>query len=258
METKLFDDIIFGPLRSRRLGVSLGVNLLPSDFKLCNFDCIYCECGWTDLKKRSKSKFYSVTKVVSLLEHKLINLLEDGVELNSITFAGNGEPTLHPNFLEIINAAIALKEKYYPNAKVSVLSNSLMLHRIDVFLALQKVDNAILKLDAGSEFMFQSINKPLNARSLRWVVDQLKRFNGKCTIQTLFLKGISDGKIIDNTTDVEVGMWLELLKEINPKEVMLYSIDRPTPELHLEKVSHETLTNIANRVINSGINATVY
>ncbi|MCK6649429.1 MAG: radical SAM protein, partial [Bacteroidia bacterium] len=178
METKLFDSIIFGPIKSRRLGVSLGINLLPIDSKLCNFDCIYCECGWTDLKNAPKFQFNDRFEIKKALENKLIELVQQRIILDSITFAGNGEPTLHPEFDLIIDDTIELRNKYFPDALISVLSNSLMLNNNKVVAALKKIDKRILKLDAGTEELFQLIDQPLNKRTLEWVVYHLNQFNG--------------------------------------------------------------------------------
>lgn len=258
METSLFKTIIFGPIKSRRLGISLGVNLLPTDSKLCNFDCVYCECGWTDLKSFPKIKFFEPEIIKIALKEKLEELSENKIEINSITFAGNGEPTMHPMFYEIIENTIELRNKYYPNCKISVLSNSMMLNNPKVVAALKKIDNRILKLDAGTEEMFQQINQPLNSRTLNWVVEQLKKFESNLTIQTLLIKGNHNGVMIDNTTDEEIDNWLTILKEIKPKEVMLYCIDRPTPEKNLEKIDSKKIDEIANKVKALGIKVNVW
>ena len=248
MKTKLFDSIVFGPINSRRLGLSLGINLLPTDSKLCNFDCIYCECGWTDLKSIPKVEFHKREDVKEQLEIVLKKLRSEAKNLNSITFAGNGEPTIHPDFNLIIDDVIELRNHYFPKCKISVLSNSLMLNNSNVTEALKKVDNRILKLDAGTEEAFQLINQPLNKRTLKWVVDQLIKFNGDLTIQTLFLKGKYKNKNIDNTTDAEVESWLSNLKKIKPKSVMIYSLDRATPAKDLQKIDTEILNTIAKKV----------
>lgn len=258
METALFKSIIFGPIKSRRLGISLGVNLLPTDSKLCNFDCVYCECGWTDLKSFPKIKFFEPETIKTALKEKLEELSKNKIEINSITFAGNGEPTMHPMFHQIIDNTIELRNKYYPNCKISVLSNSMMLNNPKVVSALKKIDNRILKLDAGTEKMFQQINQPLNSRTLSWVVEQLKKFETDLTIQTLLIKGSHNGAIIDNTTDEEIDNWLTILKEIKPKEVMLYCIDRPTPEENLEKIDSKKVDEIANKVKALGIKVNVW
>ncbi|MCX6297312.1 MAG: radical SAM protein [Bacteroidetes bacterium] len=257
METHLFENVIFGPINSRRLGVSLGVNLLPLGSKLCNFDCVYCECGWTDLKSFPKIKFFSREDIKIKLKEKLEELSNNKTALNSITFAGNGEPTMHPLFEEIIDDTIELRNLFYPECKISVLSNSLMLNNPKVVAALKKIDNRIMKLDAGSEKTFHLINQPLNNRNLDWVIQQLKKFNGDLTIQTLFVKGDHNGAHIDNTTEEEINSWLEILKTITPKEVMLYSIDRPTPEKNLEKIPKDKLIEIAEKVKLIGIDAIV-
>lgn len=258
MKTKLFDELIFGPILSRRLGFSLGINLLPNEYKICNFDCIYCECGWTNLKQKEKVAFHSQKDTKKALEIRLVELTKKGTALNSITFAGNGEPTMHPHFLEIILDTIELRNLYFPSTKISVLSNSLMLGNKSVRKALELVDLRILKLDAGSDSLFQKINQPLNNRNLDWVTDHLKRFDGNCTIQTLFLRGEHNGSFIDNTIPNEVEYWLQKLIEINPKEVMIYSIDRPTPESRLEKIPLCELEEIAQKVRLAGLNVAVY
>ncbi|OFY82195.1 MAG: radical SAM protein [Bacteroidetes bacterium RIFCSPLOWO2_12_FULL_35_15] len=257
MKTKLFNSIIFGPITSRRLGLSLGINLLPTDSKLCNFDCIYCECGWTDLKSAPKVEFHKRADVKNQLETILKQLQSEEKKLNSITFAGNGEPTLHPDFNLIIDDVIKLRDHYFPLCKISVLSNSLMLNNSKVTEALKKVDNRILKLDAGTEETFQLINQPLNKRTLKWVVEQLIKFNGDLTIQTLFLKGKYKNHTIDNTTDFEIESWLSNLKKIKPKLVMLYSLDRATPAKDLQKIDAATLNSIAKKVEAIGIEAIV-
>jgi wyosine [tRNA(Phe)-imidazoG37] synthetase (radical SAM superfamily) len=247
-ETKLFNSIIFGPIISRRLGVSLGINLLPVDSKICNFDCIYCECGWTDLRSVPKVKFHPRSEVYFGLEKSLIHLLKKNKKLDSITFAGNGEPTMHPEFNLIIDDTIELRDKYFPSCKISVLSNSLMLSNKKVFDALIKIDNPILKLDAGTEKTFQLIDQPINKRTLQWVVNQLMKFNGRLIIQTIFLRGEFGGEHLDNTTDDEVRSWLKLIKMIKPEQVMIYTIDRATPAQNLEKIEKEKLREIAARV----------
>jgi len=257
MTTKLFESVIFGPINSRRLGVSLGINLLPVDSKLCNFDCIYCECGWTDLRSLKKVKFHIREEVASQLKEALMDLKIKKVKLDSITFAGNGEPTMHPQFNLIIDDVINLRNEYFPSCKISVLSNGLMLGNGKVVNALKKIENPILKLDAGTERTFQLIDQPINNRTLDWLVNQLKKFNGDLIIQTLFLRGKHNNELIDNTTDNEIEMWLEKLKIIKPKKVMIYTIDRATPAKHLEKIKVEKLEEIAKKVELIGMEAMV-
>jgi len=256
-ETFLFDKIIFGPVKSRRLGLSLGINLLPVDSKLCNFNCIYCECGHGGSKGPSGKDFNSRTEVKKNLEEALINLKEKNIFPDALTFAGNGEPTMHPHFQYIIDDTIKLRNKYFQDAKVAVLTNASMLNRKEIVDALKKIDLRILKLDAGSQEMFETINKPNSRRTLAWIVDHLQYFKGDLIVQSMFLKGTYNGKQVDNTNDENVNAWLEQLKKINPKQVMIYSIDRATAEKGLEKISKEKLNEIQLKVQDLGINAMV-
>lgn len=257
MSTFLFNDVIFGPVKSRRLGSSLGINLLSPNAKICNFNCIYCECGWTHLEGTS-DKFVDRKSVKELLNQKLENLSNSLQELHHITFAGNGEPTLHPCFEQIIDDVVELRDKWYPESKIAVLSNATTLRKPSVLRALDKIDKRILKLDAGSDETYQLIDKPLGKLSLSKVCDDLKFLSNRdFTIQTMFLKGSIDGINVDNTQNEEVEMWIDRLKEIKPKEVMLYSIARDTPVSTLEKVPIGELEEIANRVKKEGIEAYV-
>ncbi|PKP52354.1 MAG: radical SAM protein [Bacteroidetes bacterium HGW-Bacteroidetes-1] len=258
MPVFLFDDLIFGPVKSRRLGVSLGINLLPTHSKLCSFNCVYCECGWTKNRSSLKIKLPNRDDFKLLLVEKLKALKGTPLEPDSITFAGNGEPTLHPHFAEIINDTIELRNAFAPKAKISVLSNGSMLNKQSVFEALHKVDNNILKLDGGTEEVIRNINMPLKAFRLSEYIDQLKRFDGNLIIQSLFLRGTNNNKIIDNTTDFEIGAWLEKLQLIRPKSVMVYAIERDTPAANLVKISEEELEAIAQKVTAMGIDASVF
>jgi len=257
--TMLFHETIFGPVHSRRLGVSLGVNLLPVDFKFCTFDCIYCECGWS--ARQESSNRYLLPKramVKRKLEKRLKELQASGPAPEAITFAGNGEPTLHPQFPEIMDDTIELRNKYFPEAAISVLSNSSTLQRPEVFSALKKADNNILKLDAGTEETFRLINNPRSRITLRQIVDKMKEFDGNLIIQTLFLRGNIHGLPVDNTTEKEVGLWLELLKEVRPKMVMIYPIDRATPLEGIEKISFGELKKISEKTEAAGIMTQVF
>ncbi|MBQ6940206.1 MAG: radical SAM protein [Alistipes sp.] len=254
--TSLYNNIIFGPVRSRRLGLSLGVNLLPIDSKLCSFDCIYCECGWND-EHPGKRRFNSRDDVRTMLDATLAKMVGEGTPPDVITFAGNGEPTLHPEFEQIIEDTIALRDKHSPEAKVSVLSNATQIHREDVRRALLRVDNNILKLDSAFDATVQLINKPQGAYTVERTVELLKAFGGELIVQTMFLRGEYLGQRVDNTTDVEVEAWLRLIEEIAPKQVMVYSLDRDTPCQTLEKVKKEELRKIAARVEALGIACSV-
>jgi len=254
--TSLYDNIIFGPVRSRRLGLSLGVNLLPIESKLCSFDCIYCECGW-NADHPGKRRFNAREDVRAMLDDTLKRMVKEGTPPDVITFAGNGEPTLHPDFENVIADTIALRDKHCPAAKVSVLSNATQLHREDVCRALRRVDNNILKLDSAFDATVQLMNKPQGAYSVAKLVEQLKSFDGELIVQTMFLRGEYLGQCVDNTTEEEVSAWLKLIAEIRPKQVMVYSLDRDTPCQTLEKVDKEELRAIAARVEALGIAVSV-
>jgi wyosine [tRNA(Phe)-imidazoG37] synthetase (radical SAM superfamily) len=247
MPTILFDDIIFGPVKSRRLGISLGINLLPTNGKLCTYDCIYCECG---LNADSKGKSIPETaEVISSLEKKLKEMHDSQQPLDVITFAGNGEPSMHPGFATIIDETIRLRNSYFPYSKVSVLSNASKADKPEIFDALLKVDQAILKLDTAFDETAILINQPVyrNFKTSK-LVETLKRFKGKVIIQTLFIRGTHLGQTFDNTTDKEVDAWIELLKEIQPESVMIYTIDREPAVKTVEKISLSELTKIASKV----------
>ncbi len=248
MSTFLFDQIIFGPVKSRRLGVSLGVNLLPTDSKVCSFDCIYCECGWTPRKREQKAVLPSRVLVKQQMEEKLTSMIAEGEFPDVITFAGNGEPTLHPEFEGIIDDTIELRNRFTPNAKIAVLSNATMLHKPSVVRALLKVEDNIQKLDSGIESTVRKIDCPASNFKLDAVVENLKSFNGKVIIQTLFLRGTFKGEIIDNSTEEELSAWLKRIAEIKPSLVMIYTIARDTPAEELEKINLADLELIAERV----------
>ena len=251
----LYDNLIFGPVHSRRLGLSLGINLLPVDCKLCSFNCIYCECGWT--LGGQKPRFNDKKAVLAMLEVVLSEMVEAGTPPDVLTFAGNGEPTMHPDFEEIVDGVIALRDRLAPSAKVSVLTNATMLHRESVRRALRRVDNPILKLDSAFDATAQLIDKPLGHYSIGEVVEQMKLFQGECIVQTMFLRGEFEGQRVDNTTPEEVEAWLRLVEEISPRSVMVYTIDRDTPAPNLEKVPVEELRAIAERVRALGIECSV-
>lgn len=251
----LYDNFIFGPIRSRRLGLSLGINLLPVDCKLCSFNCIYCECGWTLGGQRPR--FNDKKSVLAMLESVLGDMVKEGTPPDVLTFAGNGEPTMHPDFEEIVDGVIALRDRLCPNAKVSVLTNATMLHRESVRRALGRVDNPILKLDSAFDKTAQLIDKPLGNYSIAKVVEQMKLFGGACIVQTMFLRGEFEGQRVDNATEEEIVAWLKLVEEIAPRSVMVYTIDRDTPAPNLEKVPIEELRAIAERVRAIGIECSV-
>jgi len=254
MPTILFNEIVFGPIHSRRLGISLGINLLPTDGKLCSFDCIYCECGY-NADRKPASKIPTRAEVRAALDEKLHTMQE---QPDVITFAGNGEPTIHPEFALIVDDVIELRNRYFPNAKISVLSNSSMIDKEDIFQALNKIDNNILKIDASSDDKLHLIDQPNSSTfNVKDLVRQMKRFDGNVIIQTMFLRGTYNGQSVDNTGEKEVSAWIDILKEVSPRQVMIYTIDRETPAKGLEKVSVEELNSIAEKVKQAGFDVSV-
>ena len=252
----VFPSPVFGPVRSRRLGVSLGINLMPADGKLCTFDCIYCECGF-NADHRPHRPRPTRREVAEALERQLQKMADEGTPPDVLTFAGNGEPTAHPEFAAIVDDTLALRDRYFPQAQVSVLSNSTMLHRPDVVGALRKVDNNILKLDTVSDDYVRRVDRPAAAFSAAKVVDALAAFAGHVVVQTLFMGGEHDGRSVDNTGEEYVDPWIEALRRIRPQKVMVYTIDRETPAPHLRKASPETLDAIAERVREAGFEVEV-
>ena len=255
MPTIIYPSPIFGPVKSRRLGISLGINLLPADGKVCTFDCIYCECG-LNATRRTKSPLPTREEVAAALEAKLMEMKEHGVLPDVLTFAGNGEPTIHPHFGEIIDDTIALRDRLCPAAKVSVLTNATLITRDTVFEALEKVDNNILKLDTVESTYISAIDRPTGKYDVNTIIDRMRAFNGKAVIQTMFLKGEVDGKDMDNTGDSYVMPWIATVKSIAPREVMIYTIDRETPVSGLMKASREELDRIVALLAKEGIKAT--
>lgn len=257
MQTVLFHETIFGPIHSRRLGTSLGINLMPLDGKVCSFDCLYCEAGY-NAQGQGTTGIPNREQVKKRLSAKLKALKQEGTSIDVITFSGNGEPTLHPEFKMIIHDTITLRNHYFPEAKVCVLSNATMAGRHDVAEALKTVDRNILKLDSAIYRTFKLLNRPTSPNVLPMgIIEDLKQFDGKCIIQTMMIRGSHEGQAIDNTTDPEIDALIEAYKEIKPQEVMLYTIDRPTPERNLEKITPDELNRIAVRIEAAGVKVQV-
>lgn len=249
----LFNAIVYGPIRSRRLGVSLGMNLMPTTAKLCTFDCVYCECGWN--QPVSHPILPTREEVHAALHDKLSTF---NSQLDVITFSGNGEPTLHPEFLGIIQDTCALRDQYCPTAKISVLSNSTQLGRAEVVEALRLCDNRILKLDSAIDTTMQLIDKPVNPRlTVEQIVQWLSLFDGDFILQTCFLRGEYEGQVIDNTTSEELAAWYRVIDRLHPKQVMIYVIDRATPLQTLSKVPAHEMEAIAAPLRAKGIDVIV-
>ena len=236
MSTIIYPSPIFGPVRSRRLGISLGINLLPADGKVCSFDCIYCECGFNE-DHRPSLPLPTREDVQLKLEQKLQQMAAEGQLPDVLTFAGNGEPTCHPHFAEIIDDTILLRDKYCPKARICVLSNATFIHRQQVYDALMKVDDNILKLDTIDPMYINKVDHPNGTYDVRKIIERMKSFHGHIIIQTMFMRGECDGESVDNTGEEYVGPWLEVVKDIKPQKVMIYTIDRETPTQGLLKVA---------------------
>jgi wyosine [tRNA(Phe)-imidazoG37] synthetase (radical SAM superfamily) len=248
-----FDEIVFGPIFSRRLGSSMGVNLLPSVGKLCNFDCVYCECGWNKDGAVQGRRFPELQEVELALREKMLKAASEGVPVDSITFSGNGEPTMHPDFAKIIDITLRLRDEFFPQAKVSVLSNATLLGREDVSQALRKVDNPILKIDASTQELVQKINKPVGTYRLAEVLENIKKFEGNFILQTMFLKS----KEFDTVASGALEAWMDIVRMLRPRQVMVYTIDRETPDKSLEKYTVEEMTAMVQPLLDEGFDIQV-
>ncbi len=257
MGTFLFDAPVFGPVNSRRLGVSLGINLLPADGKVCSFNCLYCECGLNEERQSASHTLPDRAQVKEKLEERLKLMRDNGESLNVITFAGNGEPTLHPDFKEIIEDTIALRNSYFPDVEVSVLSNSAHLDRQQVVEGLSMVDNNILKLDSALKSTFQLINNANSSVHFESIVPNMSRFDTPVIVQTLFCYGENQGEVFDNTSEEEIEALLTAYKQIQPERIMIYSLSRDTPVNTIYKVEKEKLEKIATKLRENGFNVEV-
>ncbi|MBP5679848.1 MAG: radical SAM protein [Bacteroidales bacterium] len=247
----IFSTNIVGPIHSRRLGISLGVNLLPKDGKVCSFDCLYCECGWN--ADHRGGHLPDADEVMHELETKLQTMHAAGEALDVITFAGNGEPTLHPDFPRVIERTLQLRDQYYPEVKVSVLSNATQIGKEAVRSALLRVDNNILKIDGAFDETVRLIDQPADSHySVRQVIEWMKTFRGQLIVQTMFVRGEHNGQRVDNTTSQEVAAWCDLMREVRPHQIMVYSLDRPTPEPNLTKVSKEEMAQLVAPLVAEG------
>lgn len=257
MSTVIYPSPIFGPIHSRRLGISLGINLMPADGKVCTFDCLYCECGFNN-QRIPKQKRPTRNEVALALEKKLREMHAQNIHPDVLTFAGNGEPTAHPEFYDIVCDTVKLRNQYCPLAKISVLSNSTFINKAKVRDALMLVDNNILKIDTVDPEYIQRVDRPTQqSYDIKDIIDNLKLFNGHVIIQSMFLKGKTDNGIdVDNTSEKYVKPWLDAVLSIKPQEVMIYTIDRETPDQKLEKATHADLDAIRDRVIAAGIPCT--
>jgi wyosine [tRNA(Phe)-imidazoG37] synthetase (radical SAM superfamily) len=254
MSTFLFDDIVFGPVNSRRLGQSLGINLLPELAKLCNFNCVYCECGWTE---KHNIKIPSYENIIQRLEQGIQDVITKNLKLDVITFAGNGEPTMHPMFREIIQKTVQLRNQYLPNVKIAVLTNATLINKEKVAQALKLVDMAILKLDSAIESTMKLINQPVIGFDFQAYIEGLINFPGRKIIQTMFLQYEKDGMKVDNACDVELQELIRVLHLIKPELVMIYSVARDTPDSAVKPHTKKKLLEIAKILEGEGFHAEV-
>lgn len=256
MSTVIYDSPIFGPVHSRRLGISLGINLLPKGGKFCSFDCIYCECGLNS-ERRTKNPLPTADEVVTALQDKLQELRQEDIVPDVLTFAGNGEPTLNPHFPEIVDRVLQVRNAMCPSAKLSILSNATQIRRPEIREALMRFDNNILKLDTVSPTYINTVDRPQGHYDVEEQIRCLELFGGKCIIQTMLMRGEYEGRNLDNTTEAYVAPYLEALRRIKPRAVMLYTLDRETPVSGLEKADPEVMNAIAERIRSLGIETTV-
>jgi len=256
MSTVIYDSPVFGPVHSRRLGISLGINLLPKGGKVCSFDCIYCECGLNS-ERRTKNPLPTADEVVDGLKEKLHALRQEGLVPDVLTFAGNGEPTLHPQFPEIVDRVREVRDKECPSAKMSILSNATQIRRPEIREALMHFDNNILKLDTVSPTYINNVDRPQGHYDVEEQIRCLALFGGKCIIQTMLMRGTYEGQDLDNTTDAYIVPYLDALRRIKPRSVMLYTLDRETPVSGLGKAPREAMESIAERIRSLGIEVSV-
>ena len=249
----LREETVFGPIHSRRLGTSLGINLLPTKGKICNFDCIYCECGW-NRDGRADKTLPTSSQVRRALEDTLSSLLLEETHIDSITFSGDGESTLHPEFAQIVDDTLRLRDIYFPSAKVSVLSNATRVHIDSVFEALKKVDSPIMKIDAPTNELIARINRPAAGYDIARVIESLERFEGDFILQTMFLKS----RDFDSSSPEVLQGWMDIVRHLRPREVMVYSIDRPTPEEGLEAFTASRMRSLTAPLCEEGIKVSVY
>ena len=256
MSTVIYDSPVFGPIHSRRLGISLGINLLPKGGKVCSFDCIYCECG-LNKERRTKNPLPTANEVEEGLRRKLQEMKQEGIVPDVLTFAGNGEPTLHPSFPEIVDRVRRIRDELCPSAKMSILSNATQIRRPEIREALRHFDNNILKLDTVNPAYINNVDRPQGHYDVEEQIRCLEMFQGQCIIQTMLMRGEYNGHDLDNTGEAYVGPYLEALARIKPKAVMLYTLDRETPVGGLLKADADVMQSIAERIRALGIEVSV-
>lgn len=249
--------VVYGPVQSRRLGRSLGLNVLPDEIKACSLDCSYCQYGWTGIRAAKGDRFASFLptrdRVRTELEAALVELEAAGTPPDTLTFSGNGEATLHPDFAGLVEDAVALRDRYAPRCRTAILSNATTVHLPAVREALGRLDDAVLKLDAGTEEMFKRLNRPAAGIRFAAILEGLKAMGGGCVLQSLFVTGSCD-----NSAPDEVAAWLEAVREIAPRSVQVYTLDRGPADASLRPVPRPRLDAIARAVREAGVEAEVF
>ena len=230
---------LYGPVNSRRYGKSLGINLMPCRYKLCSFNCVYCHFGWTDKRRLDVSECAADLPGFDDVVREVEQAAKSSLDFGLFTFSGNGEPTLYPRFAELVDAVRAIRDRYRPAAKIALLSNSTGLGNEDIRRSIPRIDLPILKLDAGTEKGFRAINRPAPEIEFGAIVKHLRSVE-RLYIQTVFVDGYPS-----NTSPDDLAAYFDKITQIKPKEVHIYSIDRPVPETRLQLVLPERLRAIA-------------
>lgn len=237
-ECPLQDETVYGPVYSRRLGTSLGINPLPLSYKFCDFDCVYCQYGWTP-EKKGRERLKRVAELAREIEDAFRKLADAGHRVDCITIAGNGEPTIHPDFPEFVTALLKLRDHYFPGVKTGILSDASQAYRPEIKEALEKLDERYMKLDAGSPELIEQINRPRGNFNYDKMLKGLKNLKA-IVIQSLFMQGS-----YDNTGEIALREWSQTVRMLQPREVQIYTIDRRPADAGLRKVPSEELQRIA-------------
>ena len=249
----LQESVVYGPLRSRRLGQSLGINLLPVSHKVCSSNCVYCQYGWTRPPGESAERLKRAPILLAEIEERFRQVAEDRIPVDAITLAGNGEPTLHPDLTELVIGITRLRDQFFPGAAVGILTDATQITRPRVREALALLDERYMKFDAADEATWRRINKPLGNTTFEGMLNALKAVPD-IILQSMFLQGT-----YDNTGEAHLAAWVEAVRVIKPRSVQVYTVDRGTADPGIREVPRETLQEIADRLTAAtGIPTDVY
>lgn len=233
--------ILYGPVNSRRLGKSLGINLMPGAYKLCSFNCVYCHYGWTKKQTVDFGKYARDLPAMDEVVKSVVNALKSTLEFNFLTFSGNGEPTLYPQFAELVEEVVSLRDRYRSEVKIALLSNSTGLAQEKVLHSLSRLDYPVLKLDGGTEEKFNAINRPAREVNFSGIIDSL------CSAKDFYVQTVMIEGDPSNVREDDLQAYFQKISLIQPKEVHIYSIDRPVPNRDISLVSKERLEEISAR-----------